>query len=239
MSWETIKRCGYWHEESYLEDGPGVRKATDLLRGIVKVFAKEASLFYWNVEELPFIDRERQIHSVMLPAIAKTSTAVFMEHPINRKYRGFDPSHGWIDYWILHRDAVFLMELKHSWFSLRTKELTEGSRKRWKNAVEQIKSIPIDEARELAHETSEIFLIAMIVMPFWEGSSNKTKLELLEKEETLQLFSEEIMAKLRPKPNWGAIWSLHENLQEPQKLTNKWYEHYPAVSMLSFIDQVQ
>ena len=119
-------------------------------------------------------------------------------------------------------------------YSLRSRNL-ETTKTRWKEGIKQINSIPDSEVKELGLDNSEIFLITMMILPFWKGSSDKEKLVPSEKEDVLAVFSNEIMAKLNPKPNWGAIWYLHDELQEPEYLTNNWYELYPAVSMQCLI----
>lgn len=117
MSWETVRRVGYLLEKDALKDGVGIRKSRDFLQKVTKAFADISINYFDKTNELPFIYRERQINSVLLPAIAKVADAVFMEHPIKRRIKG-ESSHGWLDYWVLYGSTVFLIELKHAWCSV-------------------------------------------------------------------------------------------------------------------------
>jgi len=238
MPWKQIRECGSLYVNSDLEDGRGIRKTKRLLQEIVILFAKEVKKYHNLVEEFPFNYNERQIHSILFPAIQKTGSVVFLEQPIKRKYRGQNPKYGWIDYWARKENTTYLIEVKHSMYSLRSRNLDQTTRTRWKEGIDQINSIPVSEAKELGLDNSEIFLITMMILPFWKGSSDKKKLVPSEKEEVLAVFSDEIMAKLNPKPNWGAVWYLHDELQEPKDFSN-WYELYPAVSIQCLIKKIK
>ena len=84
---------------------------------MVVAFAKKCCSYVDVVGELPFIYRERQINSLVAPPIMANADAALMEHPITRKAKGV-PSHGWLDYWVLYKSTVFLIELKHAWKTL-------------------------------------------------------------------------------------------------------------------------
>jgi hypothetical protein len=47
----------------------------------VRTFALSSTQFYRTLNELPFVYKERQVASILLPAIAKVSDAVLVELP--------------------------------------------------------------------------------------------------------------------------------------------------------------
>lgn len=69
--------------------------------------------------------KERQLHSILAPALSKFTGAFLIESPVNRNWSSisnedYDDSHGWVDYWCYYRDIVFLIELKHGFISSKT-----------------------------------------------------------------------------------------------------------------------
>jgi hypothetical protein len=204
MKWELIDNCGYYCEISDLDDGKGIRKSTHLLRESIKCMAKEVHNYFQVMKELPFNYGERQIHTVLFPAFKETAEIVFLEQPIMRRISNEDKN-GWLDYWISHRKATYLIEIKHSFFSVGTKNLTKNSTSKWENGILQIQSIKKKEAKKMAQGNGEIVRILMMIMPFRKRSSDKTELIRVEKEEIFTIFSEHVIEKFKTikgkKPN--------------------------------------
>ena len=238
MKWELIDNCGYYCEISDLDDGKGIRKTTDLLRESIKCMAKEVKNYFQVMKELPFNYGERQIHTVLFPAFKKTAKIVFLEQPIKRKILAKEHN-GWLDYWISHRKATYLVEIKHSFFSVKTKNLTEKSKSKWEKGIEQIQSITEKEAKELAHgDNDEIFRVLMMIIPFRNHSSDITKLTRVEKEDIFTIFSEDVIEELPKKPNWAAIWYLDDEINIEKYEKEKWFEYFPALSILCYIEPI-
>lgn len=72
LAWETVRETGYLFEKNSLK-GKGMIKSIKFLYSVTRAFAKSC-VDYFNVTgELPFIYRERQIHSALPPSIATVS----------------------------------------------------------------------------------------------------------------------------------------------------------------------
>ena len=188
------------------------------------------------MKELPFNYGERQIHTVLFPAFKKTAKIVFLEQPIKRKISNEDKI-GWLDYWISHRKATYLIEIKHSFFSVKTKNLKDKSK--WEKGIKQIQSITEKQAKELAHgNNDEIFRVLMMIIPFRNHSSDITKLTRVEKEDIFTIFSEDVIEELPKKPNWAAIWYLDDEINIEKYEKEKWFEYFPALSILCYIEPI-
>lgn len=116
MRWKTIRSAGYVAVTARPADGPMMRTTGNLPRETVEQFAALSAKYCDAVGETPFVYHERQLHSALLPAIARASNAVLAEHPIRRALSRADSrtsAYGWVDYWVLCGNTVLLVELKH------------------------------------------------------------------------------------------------------------------------------
>jgi len=108
---EVIKAVGEINYISHLLDGQGTRIANDFLSQLVREFSKQCSLYIRATNEVPFVFRERQLHSILAPAISKITDSFLMEAPVLREWssissKQYDDSHGWVDYWCKYRNTV-------------------------------------------------------------------------------------------------------------------------------------
>lgn len=85
MSWEKIGKAGDLFEVNHLPSTKGMLQVSEFLSQVAQEFAQSCVTFEKVVGELPFIYRERQTQSILLPAIAKIAKAAFVEVPVSRK----------------------------------------------------------------------------------------------------------------------------------------------------------
>lgn len=234
MAWETVREAGYLFEKNNLK-GKGMIKSRKFLYSVTKAFAKSC-VDYFNVTgELPFIYHERQIHSALLPSIAKVSEAAFMEQPVTRKGKG-SSSHGWVDYWVMYGNYTFLIEVKHAWCSVTSGEIRKSTQKAYSQALEQLKRISSSEASRLSGTGIRLAKIALAVFPFYQASKNKDKLAPITDKEKIEEIHDFLVTDLTPSPNWSCMWLLHERLQEIESYDNDRYEIYPCVGIIAQVD---
>lgn len=234
MTWETVKNSGHLLKQDNLKDGIGVRNSRDFLQKVVKAFIESCVKFHDITDELPFVYRERQIHSVLLPSITKVADAAFIEQPITRKIKK-SSSHGWLDYWVVYGSTVFIIELKHAWCSATSNKVRKTTQEAWKKALEQLKSVTPNEAKDLSLASSNLVKMAMLVVPFYQSSQDQSKLTKFGKKEAEELF-DGLLNGLTPKPNWGGLWLLHQRLQRPIRYNDGRHEIYPYVGILAQVD---
>lgn len=227
-------------------DGRLIRTARRFLRDTVEQFAR-LSRQYWDVVgEPPFIYSERQLHSVLFPAVVRASDAAFVEHPIRRTQRRTSKdgclvqsaaSHGWIDYWVLCGSAVFLVELKHAFRGVSTDGATLRLNGPWQAAIDQIGSITDDDAVDLATDANRVAKIALMVIPAYARSLSSDNLETAERDEALEAHVR-MCSSMEPAPDWSAVWLLHERLQTACEMWDGSWELYPWVSFAAAIRPV-
>jgi hypothetical protein len=230
MSWRTIKNAGYFLEKNNLTQEDGMNKAAIFLQQIVEEFARACVKFYGVVEELPFIYRERQIHSMLLPAIAKVAQAAFVEQPITRKIKR-KSQYGWIDYWVYYEPFVFLIELKHGWHALNSQKIRGATYQCWKKAIEQTKAISKAEAKALCIDPDKVLKMAMLIVPCYQSSQSKDYLIPLDKAKITEVH-EFLVNNLSPAPNWSCMWALHKKLQTVVEFEDNRNEIYPSVGIM-------
>lgn len=235
MDWVTLRGVGRMRTMDSVRDGKNMRKTRDLLQGVSRNFARGCVSYHDVVGEWPFVYGERQLHSILIPAIAKHADAVFLEQPISRKSIDAE-NHGWLDYWVLYRDVVFLIELKHAFFSIASGKLSDRQRKLWSQAIAQLEGISSSQAQEIAH-AGGIVKIALMVLPFSRFSKHESRM-VVHGESQMDQYISSVTGALDPHPDWACLWLLHEELQRYEEVTDG-YEIYPAVCLTAKIECVK
>ena len=119
-----------------LKDEQGINDIRNFFDQVIESFAKESFRFYKIWDEFPFVYRERQVNSVLVPAIYKYTKTVWLEQPF--KKRGEDQR--FLDIVTADKNNIYLIELKHS-FNSRTEYIRESTDKEWEKAIEQISDV--------------------------------------------------------------------------------------------------
>ena len=122
---EAIKKAGYI-------PGEDVNIAYSFIKEMFCKVCKQSLLFSnskYDIIEYPFLFRERQLDSVVLPIISSLCKGlVIAEYPIVRdsSIKGFEKkdSKGRIDYWCIYKDYSLVIEMKHSYDALRQFQLS-------------------------------------------------------------------------------------------------------------------
>lgn len=237
MRWEDLGYLGHYLELRSGKEARGTRRASDFLRSTIHEFASKSVAFRQVTGMMPFSYRERATDSVLLPAATHNADAVLSQQPISRRrHRGHQ--FGFLDYLIFHRGVMILMEVKHSWFNLRTGRPTRGLRDRWEEAVDQVDRVDVGEIRhEYGSYGNRAFRIAMMVSPFWKGESDgHFENSKVDRDELPDLLNS-IADRLRPTPNWCGIWSIPRPFQvtDYSEGRDKHFEYYPAVAFICHI----
>lgn len=246
MEWKTVRSAGYVGIVDQPSDGRLMRTARKFLRDTAEHFARVSATYCDIVGEPPFTYSERQIHSTLFPAIARAADAVFVEHPVQRRQmrasrdrcrtqpESGGSSYGWVDYWVLCRSTVFLVEVKHTFRGVAACGPTLRLNRPWNEAIGQIEAITDDEALDLATEANRVAKIALMVMPAYASSRSVGLLEVVNRDDALEHHMETCSSMELP-PDWSAVWSLHERLQTAYLVRNGSWELYPWVSFAAAI----
>lgn len=212
MQWEAQRTGrGYLAMESRLRDGEGARKANDLLCGMVGGFVKRNAQFYEELREFPFTYGELQTLPILFASALDAGALPFAEHPLSRRKHAGTCR---LDLWILHRDVVFLLEVKHLMLSSRRRASTEVEQC-WTRAVQQVRGPKPSSTKELLSKGSSIaFRVAVLVAPIYQQSSDRDEIEPIDRDR-MMLFERELRDDLYPAPNWAGIWAIPDRWQKP------------------------
>ncbi|WP_080831877.1 hypothetical protein [Cohnella massiliensis] len=239
MIQKTIRRAGSVTIFPSLPKGLGMNLTRDFLDQLICGFARQCEKYMTLTGEAPFAFRERQLHSFLAPALSQFSDLLLMETPVNRKWSDLNKkqadSHGWLDYWCLWRNIVLLIELKHSFCSLRSGIANQNLQSDWKKAIEQLDSIK-DEALTQGKWCNAAVRIALHVIPVFE-SFTKASHKSTATTERLNQVTNQVVRSLNPAPNWSGLWVLHQNLVGPYEYGVR-KEFYPAVLFAAYVYEI-
>ena len=207
---KQLKGVGRIYLTDGLEDGKGIRVARDFLDSVMMNFSRECIKYYDYTSDHAFAYGERQLHSVLFPAIRQRTERAFAELPITRKPHGLDSSSGRVDYRVHLRRTVILLEVKHAWHAATSPRLRESSRRKWKSVVKQVKSVRVPEVRKQALKTKDkLLVIGLLFVPTWIGRGSADRLKPLIYRTDDKIFDDyiTIMKTLGgAAPSWSACF---------------------------------
>jgi hypothetical protein len=211
---------------SKLDDGEGVRVTKDFLAKVTKNLFQNIKNYCDIVNELPVCYQERQVLSLIGSAIQKVSPAFLGELPVRRSDlldRNSD-SHGWVDFWAAYRNTNYFIEVKHGFYSYRSKKLRSDVEKKWDEAVNQLNSSKLELEKNGIYKNN--FLISLMVMPFYVTANGSEEIEFSfeEVKECNSSISKQI------KSNWSCLCYLHKEYVGPYDYM-KSREYHPAIGV--------
>ncbi len=239
-----IRNCGELGIEFNDIRGHGARVTTEFLRELIQHIVARSTRYYdetgcVGVPEHVFAYRERQLHSVVCPAIADITACFLVENPLNRKPAGEAEYRGSADYWIYYRDYSFLMELKHTYCAYtRVDDPRKSIARKFTRALEQLRNVRKEECIDLTFGKG-LRKITLEVIVFYRGSAEESKLKVdLERRNFRALFRKLIRnTELKHMSNLRALWVLNRRLVEPAEYANS-FEIYPAVAFVGNISEI-
>lgn len=230
MGWQTVKSGGKIFVDAGMRDGKGVRITNDFLQKFLQHFIRASRKFYEFAGEMPFEYREKQLNSTVFTAFSNAADIVLLEHPVTRKCEMNGGKNGWLDYWVLCRNIVFLVELKHHFNALSTSAIRVDGVEKWQTAVSQIQSVT--NLEDLCGKVNGVVKLALMVVVNYESSKERNKLEIKKDEELLDAPLNQyksFVKQLSPPPNWSATWHLHPSLREPREIQSGSWQVFPTV----------
>lgn len=238
MEWKTIQNIGKIAERSLIPRGSGSVQLRKFLSDSSKEFIKLCAKYYDEVQaDFPFIYGERQLNSGLLPAFSKISDATLTEQLVYRNKKNILNS-GRLDYWILYKSNIILVETKHSWAALDSMTIRKETRDKWNDAVKQIPNIPQSELKDLSDPGRNLFKMAYMVVPFYKSSNDLEKLANINID--CDSLVENLVEKLNPNPNWIFAWELNRNnYLKPIECDDNRFEIYQVVVILALVENYE
>lgn len=221
--------------QDVINNAKGIKNLRKFFHNLLKNFDTESFNFYKIWGEFPFIYSEKQLASVLAPAIYSHTKNVWFEQP----FKDYKKNQRFLDIAIADQKNIYLIELKHSWNSKRN-ETNKKSSQKWETAIDQIKTINRKTIYSYFNfQDYNVFKIALMIMPtYLNYDEDHNILKMSAKEYATTIFDEyESYTTKQHKANLTAVI----------KLTNpKQYKHdftigsqiYPYISFIARIEIV-
>jgi hypothetical protein len=229
-----MKKTGTVKFVNEIDIGKNDQNYIGFLEKLFTKFVKKSKAYFDVTGELPYIYRERQLHSIIVPILDSISDAILVECPTSRKYRGYDPSHGWIDYWVKYGNTIFLIELKHSYHGLKSQKLREQSVKEWNTANDQLKQVSNRDLPDFKVDENDIVVKMALQFNVTYTTASKKTFSMEECDD----IGENILMKSfgkKLKPNFLASWFVPEEMQK-EFYWDSSDEKYPYLHMFARLE---
>ena len=220
-----------------LEDGNGVRKMRKFFGAFSHNFAAESINFYdkyWG--QFPFIHSEKQVNSVVVPAIHKTTENVWLEQP----YKTNSEEQKFLDITTIDGANIYLIELKHSWNS-KTDNIASYTDSEWERAIEQIAELKKSHVKKFLNvDEYNIFRVALMVMPtFVTNDLEHNICQKSSKEYAMELFNQYQQYRSKKyNANYVATWKLDNHKKYKHGYKDDKEQVYPFISFVARAERV-
>jgi len=248
----SLNSIGRFTTQSTMNDGEGIRITNDFFDSLIKETSKNISKYINQLNEVPFVFKEKQLHTVFAPAFDRVSDVFLMESPVNREWSNTNSnkstdSHGWVDYWCKYRDISYFIEVKHDFLSCKTRTPNKITKENWSVALDQLEAIE-KEVQDSCKHTKGSFKVVLHVIPLWEKAADynhvsKISSEIIKKIQKNAM--DDIHEDKKHKSNWSCLWELHDELKGPYQYTDKskeeneyYHECYPGLLFLLNISEI-
>jgi len=196
--------------------------AYELTRKLFIGMAKHAMAFdssKYNFYEPPFLYRERQLDTLILPVLAALCKGLaFAEYPMTRNCRKkgleIEDSHGRIDYWCIYKDYSFVIEVKHSYDNYETSTTNdERLLQRWRTMnIVQLDNIK-DEVKQFEEKTKGVIRLGLHFVTSRSSTKqpeNARETYLSQEREMLNRLYKDL--KTITPPDFMSVWELDKNM---------------------------
>ena len=215
----------------YVKDELKDKEVNKFFRKMIENFAKE-SFTHWNIwGRFPFIYREKQLNSVLIPAIHSYTKNIWLEEPfINQKKKK-----RFLDIATVKDDTIFMIELKHSWTHKKGK-----SKKDWEKSINQISDIDVNTIRSSFNIDYNLIKMALMIAPTYislDKNKGRDILNLTTEEFTNNLFED--YQNIDKDNSVNLIGTIKIKNPEQYEYKSKYgREIYPFISFIVRVEEV-
>lgn len=211
--------------------------------------------------DYPFRYGEEQNQSVMFLCMndcCGSRGAILAEQPYERKHYKYAPEKLRLDYWVLLRrkanpDWVLAIEYKHKHLYLKRKWRERDSdhfrdlqklKDSWESDYSKLSDLKqkyiLKELSSWDGQRRRIVKANLLMVPICQESRNKEWVKTIRQDDFIQLIKE-VKRNLDPRPNWQAVWWLHEEHQkkdswEDSEEREYWF-NYPGVFFFARLEE--
>lgn len=173
----------------------------------------------YNIYEPPFLFRERQLDTLIMPVLASLSKGLaFAEYPITRNSRKkgmeIEDSQGRIDYWCIYKDYSFVIEVKHSYDNFATSSTNdERLLQRWRTMnIVQLDNIK-DVIKQFEEKTKGVIRLGLHFVTSRSSTKepeNARETFISQEREMLNRLYKDL--KTITPPDFMSVWELNNKM---------------------------
>jgi hypothetical protein len=211
----------------------------DFMKTLFLNYIEKNINYHHKTADWYFYYGEIQNTSAMYPALADICKVVFLECPVQRRYRGNEPKNGErIDYWAWYKkDIEVILEKKSTYLSINGKEKCPSNIKTsLKDLKKQLNSIKAKTIWEsiVYNDCNTVYKIGLQMVYFYGKDKNEEK--LTKDRYDLENISTNLLDKVGKKilPDWSAIW-FNEEKPFLYEEDGRFYA-YPGVLWLAYFE---
>lgn len=215
-------------------DAVNVKEIQNFLKEFTNAFAEETINFheYWGM--LPFTHREKQVNSVVVPAMHKITKNVWLEQPFKA-----GAEQRFLDIATVYGDNIYLIELKHSWNS-KKEDIAKKTDSEWETAIEQIADLKRNTVKQFVnHKDFNIFRLALMIMPTYvTNDSNHNILKSTSQEYANDIFNKyQEYRSEKYRANYVSTWKV-ENHEQYIYQFDGGNQIFPFITFVARIEKV-
>lgn len=198
------------------------RVAYELTKKLFVGMSKHALSFSstrYNIYEPPFLFRERQLDTLIMPVLNSLCKGLaFAEYPMKRNSRKkgleIEDSQGRIDYWCIYKDYSFVIEVKHSYDNFETSSTNdERLLQRWRTMnIIQLDNIK-DEIKHFEEKTKGVIRLGLHFITSHSGTRLKENVrDTFISQEYEMLTRLYVDLKSITPPDFMSVWELEDDM---------------------------
>lgn len=209
----TIPKVGKLHVYRR-EQFPYKQIVSDYIIDLIKLSAKNAKKHIDITGYTTFCYGELQLHSIIVPAIAKLSSCFIFEYPIQR---GKQISSGRVDYYCINKEGEaneyrLFLELKYGRQGIPTKKLRARNIDLWQNANKQLDGITQEIKLYRDYYDKPIVRVCMEAITFYADESKIDKIDSDVLKEVFKSSIDTLTFETGLAPNIGVLWEFHPDI---------------------------
>jgi len=217
--------------EIKIKDDFNIKDVNTFFRKVIDNFAKESFLFYREWGEFPFVYRERQVNSVLIPAIYKYTKTIWLEQP----FKNDGNIQRFLDIATAKGSNIYLIELKHT-FNSKSQKIDERTLNEWDTAIEQISTIKYNTLGNYYADNLSLYKIALMIMPQYLNTKKCTDKSLIKYNEHIyKMFTNK--DELDEKGYANLVGTIKIN--KPNKYLHEWTDKTQIYPFVSFIVRIE
>lgn len=207
---------------------------SEFFENIVVNFQEESLRFFDIWGFFPFTYREKQVTSVLAPAIHKLTGNIWLEQPFKTQKGEIQR---FLDIATLHEDNIYLIELKHSWNN-KSDNVSQFAEVEWETSIKQINDLKISHVKKFVNtQDFNVYKIALMIMPtYLKNDSDNTICNMSAKEYSKLVFDDFMSYKSKEfRANYVSTWKI----ENPKEYEHEYEDNFQIFPFVTFVAKIE